>query len=260
MRLKGLLILMLAFVFVLSGCWYGETKTDTTINTIAGAGTRTITVEVWNDDVAKPDGNGNVDDNTDYFPAGLDPVITWLDGVTPNYVTVTKTTTATTQDINLTFSFSDFNDFKAKSLELTGKGSFTVEPTLTAVDATGGSNVTFTEDKSTVSDIVLNYFGQLYVEDTIFDPMHGTGDPGSILAVADVFRINSYTTTVGDNSESFDVIADNAVVLTTTGFVAADAVPNPETGDQGYAMYAILAALASATVAWLFVNRRKQIN
>lgn len=257
MRIKGLLILTLALVFVLSGCWYGETTTKTIISQQDGGGTRTITVEVWKDNVEKPDKNGNVEDNSKYFPNGLAPVLTFLKDNVPSYASVTLTSDATRNFFNLTYAFNDFDQFKERTLELTGLASLPAVPTFSAEAADGGKKVTIKEDKSVVTAIVQNWFGQVYVDPDLFDPTHGTGDPANALAVKDSFRINSYTTTVGDTTKSFDIIATPDSDLTVSGFVSdAPISPNPETGDQGNTLYTVLALLAAAALVLLYINRK----
>lgn len=197
MRRYGLILVMIALVGGLTGCWNGEVITKTTITSVEGAGSRTISVEIYKTGVDKPDGSGKVEDNDKFFPNGVSAVKDWLAAHVPSYVSVSMDDDANKHTINLTYSFENFDQFKSKSLALTGLSEFPVEPFIKSYGAPGGFNVTLTEDTSLVQAIVENYFGQIYDDPTLFDPMYGTSDPSKKIAMKDSFRLNSYTTIMG---------------------------------------------------------------
>lgn len=143
-----LLAVLLVLTFSLSGCWAGEVKVDTTINT-DGSGSRSFVLSVY-DDSLQTDPITNLDDpegtegkgpiiNSTHVTGGVSAIQTWLEDNSPTWMTVEEMDTVGIQRIfTLTFDFEDFDQFLARYKELVD-----LSPTLSWSDFTAEELPTF---------------------------------------------------------------------------------------------------------------------
>lgn len=123
-----LVVVTFGFIFALSGCWNGEISVDTVIEK-DGSGSRTITLAVLDDtlstdpiinpdDPDQTEGKGAVINNK-HITGGLSEIQTWLDANSPTWMTVNDMRVdGVTRYFELTYSFTDFDDYMAKYKEL----------------------------------------------------------------------------------------------------------------------------------------------
>lgn len=269
-------LLMLA----LAGCWAGEVKSEITITSAEGAGTRTITVDVLKDHVAKPDGNGNVDDNSAYFPNGVAAVEQWLKATLPDGFQVELRDEADKHVFAVTYSFANLADYNAKTKLLIGEDRWNEEGLQDAVLQTkavdGGHEVTLIEDRAVLKGILLSYLTPIYLDGELFDPTHGGHD---VVKLDEVYTLNGLAIQIGEQRESFDLTGEGAAAgpASATGFLAVGAAgqeagvgeeaqgseesqaaqaANPKTADGGVGMFVMLAVLAAAAAVWAGTMKR----
>jgi len=149
MKKRGLLLaLVIGLTFTLSGCWAGEVKVDTTINT-DGSGTRSYVLSVYDDtlqstpiinldDPDSTEGKGPIINST-HIDGGVSAIQTWLEDNSPTWMTVEEMDTVGLQRIfTLTYDFEDFDQFLARYEEL-----IDLSPTLSWSDFTVEEQPTF---------------------------------------------------------------------------------------------------------------------
>ena len=111
--MKKILILittLLMFTMVLTGCWKGTVKSDMGI-TKNGQGQKTITVEILKDHMPKPDGKGNVDDNSKFFKGGFEALQKWLKSNAPAGYEVKVTDEKDKYIYTINYSFTTLNEY-----------------------------------------------------------------------------------------------------------------------------------------------------
>ena len=258
-------VLVLTFVLLtFSGCWAGETTGSMAINSEKGKGSKTITFTILKDHVKKPDNNGNVDDNSKYFPQGMGAVTTWLKSNVPADHKVEFSDKADSYVYSITYTFNDIAEYNAKTKALVGNASWSAlkltDATIAAVEKDGSYDVTFTENPKVLEGSIRWAIDGIFKNKQIFDPRAGI--PSADPVTADIiFTINKLSVKVGSKTTAFDMKAktDTVTALGSISKTAAatetPADTNPSTGDN-ITVYLVLGALALVGMVTMFTRKR----
>lgn len=251
-KLSRLFILVFAISILLTGCWKGDISSDTTMNK-GGEGTKTLTMELLKDDQPKPDGKGNVDDNSQFFKGGFPALATWLQTHVPEGYKVDVKEEATKYVYSITYSFKDINEYNEKTKKLIGDAKYEelgLKPsTLTEEEAkdSNGKNaykLTFTENKDVLYASAAWAVEGIFNDTNLFDPdPHKTGAIG----MTDIYQLKSIKLKIGDAVKEFDLTKDENASLTEvalSGFVAKPVDNTPMYIGIGAAVVVIAAVLA----------------
>ena len=269
------IVAMLMFVLLtFAGCWNGEAKSNTTITSEKGKGTKSITFTILKDHVKKPDGNGNVDDNSKYFPKGIGAVTTWVKSNVPAGFDITFAEKADYYLYTLTYSFNDIADYNAKTKTLAGSNFAKyglTDATLTSTEKSDSYDVTFKESGKTTEASIKWAMDGIYKNSQIFDPRAGKPDADPV-TVETIFKVMSETVKVGGKSTTVALDKNPNVTVTASGSIskAAAQTPaetpaegandssNPSTGDN-INTYLVLTFLSLVGMAVVF-TRKKRLN
>jgi LPXTG-motif cell wall-anchored protein len=272
MKKIGLVIMAVLLVWLLSGCYAAQVTSELNITSPTGAGTKTIAAEVLKDEADHPtDAGQKVTDNSKFFPNGVEPVVQWLKDNVPEGFTVDLIDKSDRWIFTISYSFTDINDYNAKSKLLMGADRWEKEEVadtvLTAEAVDGGHNVSIKEDARMLELTFLKYFEQIYNNPDLFDPKKG--DPNSDpTTLNDTFNVVNIRVDIGSNVTDVKMNEEGKTVIDidASGFIpeggaaaggASDGSSNPATGDRGIALYVTLATASLAAIVWLAVRRKK---
>ncbi len=205
------LLVVVALVLTLSGCWSGEIAVDTVINE-DGSGTRTIVLAVM-DDTLSTDPITNPDDpdgtegkgaviNNQHITGGLPEIQTWLEANSPTWMTVEEMETdGIYRNFTLTYDFTDFDDFLAKYEELVDLSPNLAwtdfaedeQPTLVC-DGTYKVNCTFNESIDLVNASLD------WAVDGIWNDIYDEATLAGWVGKGDISVLANYTVTLGDQT------------------------------------------------------------
>ncbi|RAP74070.1 hypothetical protein [Paenibacillus montanisoli] len=216
-------VVSLLLVMALSGCWAGDVNSGLTITSAAGAGYKTLRIEILKDHVEKPDKNGKVDDNSDYFPNGMNAVTKFLKKSVPAGFKIGFREEKNKYVYSVTYSFKDIKDYNAKTKQLIGSKVWAEkklkDATITSVAAAGGKKVTFKEDASLTATSVLEVIKKVYLNPDVFDPTHGGHE---VITIDQVYALKGISAKVGNSAvKTFDMTVKGKPVTTIqqTGFI-----------------------------------------
>lgn len=262
-RYVGLLSMLAMVAALLSGCWAGEVYSTLTITSEAGAGTKVVYVEVLKDHVQKPDNNGTVDDNSQYFPNGMQAVADWLKENVPDGFTVELKETEDMHVYSISYSFADIADYNAKTKRLIGEERWNANGLQEAALSVADGKVTFTEDAAVTMQSALAYIEQVYDQPDLYDSTKG--GTAEALSVDQIYAMKNITVKVGGTEQTFELAEGTQLSVTgtidagaaNTGAEPADAAAeNPATGDV-VLQYGILALAGAALFVFAWAFRRK---
>jgi hypothetical protein len=262
-RNVGVLAIFAMVAVLLTGCWAGEVYSTLTITSEAGAGTKVVYIEVLKDHVQKPDNNGTVDDNSQYFPNGMQAVADWLKENVPAGFTVELKETEDMHVYSISYSFTDIADYNAKTKQLIGEERWNANGLQEATLSVADGKVTFTEDAAVTMQSALAYIEQVYNQPDLYDSTKG-GTAGA-LTLDQIYSMKNITVKVGGTEQTFELAEGTQLSVTgaigaasaNTGGASAGAVAeNPATGDA-VLQYGILALASAALFAFAWAFRRK---
>lgn len=228
-KIFALIATLLMVTMLLTGCWKGTVKSDMGI-TKNGEGQKTITVEILKDHMPKPDGKGNVDDNSQFFKGGFEALNKWVKANAPAGYDVNVTDDKDKYIYTISYSFKTIDEYNEKTKKLIGDAKYkelSLSPaTLTEEEAKNsegkkGSKLTFKESKDVLYASVAWAIEGVFNNKELFDPdPHKTGAIG----LTDIYEIKSIKVKVGDTEKEFDLTKDENSSLTDvelSGFVAS---------------------------------------
>ncbi|MCM0647303.1 LPXTG cell wall anchor domain-containing protein [Clostridium swellfunianum] len=264
-------ILMLVLL-TFAGCWNGEAKSNASITSEKGKGSKTISFTILKDHVKKPDGNGTVEDNSKYFPKGIGAVTTWLKSNVPAGFDITFAEKADYYLYTLSYSFNDIADYNAKTKALAGANwaKYALQDaTLTASEKDGGYEVTFKESGKTTEASIKWALDGIFKNSQIFDPRAGKPDAEPVTEDT-IFKVMSETVKVGEKATTVQLDKNSNVTVTATGTVSKTAAQtptetpgneepdssNPSTGDN-INTYVILTFLSLVGMTVVFTRKRR---
>lgn len=292
-KIAALIAVISATAVVLVSCYSGIGKSDMTITSAAGAGTRTFSMAILKDGAVNPDDSTKPVDqeftSDGYFPKGIQAVVDLLNSKRPSGVPEIQCKEETDRYVlSYTISFKDLADFNAQTKAIAGKywDENNVQPAaITTSKASGGTKVTYTED------LMLDYVCDQWASHALFDDTTGvynvtlansagvTPDgPTTCIYYTDnvAVDIGGTVTNFGKNAttvEATGVIKDAAVsssskkssavssskaasVASETSTSSAHTSSNPNTGDKAGSMAA--AVLLMGVLSAMFAVRSKK--
>lgn len=208
---KKLLMLVLAIIgiFALTGCWPGEIGVETVFENKAGAGTRTIVLDVMDDTLSQtaipnPDDPDGTEDkgavvNDKHITGGLSAIQTWLENNAPNFITVKPMRVeGYHRYFTLEYKFDDFDDFLTKYETLVNLSptmswsdfDATEKPTWTV----SGNTATFKESKA-IFEASIDW-----AIDGIYNSIYDAADLTGFVTKADISVFANYSVKVGDQT------------------------------------------------------------
>lgn len=206
-----LLALVLVFTLTLSGCWAGEVKVDTTINS-DGSGTRSYVLSVY-DDSLSTDPITNLDDpdgsegkgaiiNSIHVTGGVSAIQTWLEENSPTWMTVEAMETVGLQRIfTLTYDFEDFDQFLARYKELVN-----LSPTMSWADFNEDELPTFecsglyTKECTFTESTVLVNASFDWAQSGVWEDIYLEADIAGYVGKEDIAVLADYVLTVNDET------------------------------------------------------------
>ncbi len=203
------LVVMLAAVLALTGCWPGEIGVTTIFNA-DGSGSRTIVLDVMDDtlsddpiinpdDPDQTEGKGAVINST-HIDGGVPAIQTWLEENAPDFITVeAMETEGYHRYFTLTYSWEDWEDFLAKYEQLVDLSPTTSwsdfdDSELPALTVEGffHKTVTFSESRAVV-EASLDW-----AIDGIWNDIYLEADLAGWVTKADISVLAGYTVEISD--------------------------------------------------------------
>ncbi|MCM0647309.1 hypothetical protein NBE98_02835 [Clostridium swellfunianum] len=250
-KLSRLIVLIFVVSMLLTGCWKGDISSDTAMNR-GGEGTKTITMELLKDNQPKPDGKGNVEDNSQFFKGGFPALAAWLQKNVPEGFKVDVKEEATKYVYSITYSFKDINEYNEKTKKLIGNAKYEelgLKPSTLNEEEAKDSNgkkaykLTFTESKDVLYASSAWAVEGIFNDTNLFDPdPHKTGAIG----MTDIYQLKSIKLKIGDTTKDFDLTKEENASLTEVslaGFAAKPADKTPLYIGIGAAVIVVIAVL-----------------
>lgn len=219
-----LTFLLLSAVLFLVSCSEGLIDADINITSKNGAGTKTIILEILHDDAIASNGELVENNFSKHLPNGSEAIVDKLKEVSPLedlQISLIKDRAARADYISLTYSFSSLEDYNKKTRTMAQEVGLDIKNAKITRGKYG--EVIFTELSSNLQNSIEWALDAVYRDSDVY---FSDG-----VKYSDFSRVDNYTITVGDNSETFKLGTEKQIKLSVAGLIKGYTDPDEETSE-----------------------------